>query len=135
MAISERTKLLQDEMAGWIASQFQDRMARYARDGRRHGGLDGVALEIAWVRATRAMAVDVGNSAARERQHELEAEYRLRRMEPPYHLVTAEIAAYAKGAEQMLVEMVRDDPERVAALSASIEEELAAGPTRMVRRS
>jgi len=135
MAISERTKLLQDEMAGWIASQFQDRMARYARDGRRHGGLDGVALEIAWVRATRAMAADVRNGAARDRQHELEAEYRLRRMEPPYHLVQDAIAAYAKGAEQLLVAMVRDEPERVAALSETIEEELEAGRTRVMRRS
>ncbi len=127
MAISQQTKVLQDEVGVWIACGFLDRMARYARDGRRHGTLSPAGLEAAWVRAVRVMAADVRNLAARDRQHELEAEYRLRRIEPPYHLVTAEIAAYAKGAEQLLVEMVREEPERVAALERTLAEELEMG--------
>ena len=130
MAISERTKVLQDEIGTWIASGFMDLMARYAREGRRHGRLDGAALERAWVKAVGAMAANVRNIAARDRQHELEAEYRLRREAPPYHLVTAEIAAYAKGTEQLLVAMVREEPERVAALERTLVEELAAGRER-----
>jgi hypothetical protein len=70
------------------------------------------------------MSANLNNGAAHERQHDLEAEYWLRRIEPPYHLVAAEIAAYAEGAERMLVGLVRGDPRRVAETTRATEDEL-----------
>ncbi len=127
MAISATTKELQDGIAAWITSSFLDRVARYAREGRRHAHLDRAALQHAWVRAVRAMAENVRSTARRERQHDLEAEYRLRRVEPPYHLVEEAMALYTRRANEMLLELLRDDPQALAALADTVASDLDGG--------
>ena len=124
MAISEPTRNLQAEIGAWVASQFLDRMSHYAREGRRHGGLGADQLRDAWMAAVRVMVGNVRDTGARDRQHDLEAEYRLRREEPPYHLMEAEIALYARRTEALLVDMVRSDPAGLEALSDTVAREL-----------
>lgn len=99
-----------------FAAMAQGEIARtqsYLQRGRRFKDLDDEALSHRWVQDMRAWSQSI-----REKPPTLDdadAEYKLRRQEAPYHLVTAELEAIVAAAAKVHEAMSQEDRARANA--------------------
>jgi hypothetical protein len=93
-----------DDLAdAFLASEQMDETAAYLQRGRHlaHTSIDQLTDQ--WVAAFRALPVDPSEETRREFS-DLEAEFRMRELPPPAHLVGSELDA-------AVLEIAKSDPE------------------------
>jgi hypothetical protein len=84
------------KMTAWLESQRMDETQDYLSRGRQLSKLSAEELGQRWVGAFKAY-VGQGDMSRRRELEDLDAEHSLRKLEPPYRLVKADIMKKAEG--------------------------------------
>lgn len=108
-----------------LANSRMQRTQDYVQRGRRHQDASGQELETLFVDTFRAWVADFGNRAQRRGNDDVSAEYELRGIEPPFHLVGPEMDALTKVARE-----VAADPEALEGIGQSIVDEWVEAQTK-----
>jgi hypothetical protein len=115
---------LRDDVLGWLTSSEADETADYARRGRLHSALTNEELLGEWAASFRRMAADIRNLQARAVTSDLQHEFALRSIKPPYDLVRDEIEAFTAQSAAMLEEIKAEDPMRYEQIENDIQRDL-----------
>lgn len=108
-------------VTAFFESQRIDCTANYLTRGRKHRSLSDAELGAKWVEAYRSWANDTSNPEALIAENDLQAEFDLRRLDPPVDLVRDErTKLFAKVVE------VLSDPEEGRRIGRELAEELEA---------
>jgi hypothetical protein len=86
-----------DEVRGWLRSETVDATADYIARGRKHQDMPGTDLAAAWISSFRRLSFEFKNPELHAAQADLSAEYHLRAMKPPYHLVIDDMDRLSAG--------------------------------------
>jgi hypothetical protein len=105
-----------------IENDRQQRLERYLTAGRRLRALDDAALRARFVDTFRLMAANPHEAALRDANGEAELEMIVRKIEPPYDELQAEIAAFCAIA----ADAAEADPEIATKLAKQIRAEIDA---------
>jgi hypothetical protein len=98
------------------------RMEAYLRAGRRLQALDDEVLRARFIESFRRMAGDPRDAALRAANGEAEMELLVRKLEPPYDELQAEIAAFCAIA----ADAAEEDPETATKLAERLRAEIDA---------
>lgn len=120
------SKMLERAMLGLLASQRLDRMARYAREGRRFQGLSDRDLALQWVAAFKASADDPRNAEKRIVERDFDSEFYLRDKEPPAHLVKEAAEKLFAATDAIQRKFEKEDPEGFREFRRELDIELLA---------
>jgi hypothetical protein len=115
---------MNDDVKGWMGSSASDRVADYAARGRKHRGLTDEALASKWVSAFRHMAEDVRDYDRRAVEEDFTSELLLRKIEPPYDLVSEEFERFIAETDRAIKELKIEDPLRFEEIGEEIDREL-----------
>jgi hypothetical protein len=109
---------LEDTLAAFVECEAFDRVADYAKRGRRFNGLDADDLTTRWIAAFKVWAA---NPRDRAESDDLEAELQLRGLKSPYDLVRKEFDALIAAAEAIMAE---NNPRRSLELNVELQRDL-----------
>ncbi len=87
----------------------------YLKRGRQMHGLALPELEKKFVSAVKQVALDEHDNRSRLEMNDALAEYGLRRVLPPYHLIRQETEIMAERGRARLAEMTSDERQRIEA--------------------
>jgi hypothetical protein len=96
---------------GFLQSQSADRAATYAAGGREHARLSVEELQGQWVAAFRAMAADATDADLWSIHSDLDSEFILRGIEPPYSLVKDDLERFITSVDALVREQKQTDPD------------------------
>lgn len=85
--------------AQMVAQDELDQLQGYLQRGRAHQGLDGEALQAAYIEAVRGWADNLLNPEPMQEATDLMSEYRLRDLDPPDELILADIERITSGLQ------------------------------------
>jgi hypothetical protein len=87
-------------------------VANYAGRGRKFAGLAIEALEDQWRTCLRAMADDPLEKQHRDLRGDLEAEFDLRELDPPYDSAKVDLDRFFAEADKLIEQRMADPEER-----------------------
>ena len=97
----------------WIESESVDDIADYAARGRRFATLSDAELLEAWVGALKKSARNFQNTRVRDMHSDYTSEYRLRRLEPPYDLVSDDLDKMTGAVRKWVAELSEEEREEI----------------------
>ena len=97
----------------WIESESVDDVADYAARGRRFAALSDAELLEAWVRALKKSAKNFQNTRLRDTHSDYTSEFRLRRLEPPYDLVSDDLNKMTDAVKKWVASLSREEREEI----------------------
>ena len=111
-----------DLVDAWVANQRLERLEGYIKRGRPLANLSLEELRARWINAIRDWASSLSNFDHEERE-DIEAEMKLRKIDPPFDLVVDQLNAIRSAAEKVGVAIL-NDPERRDAIDRHLTAEL-----------
>lgn len=115
------TDQVTNRIIAFFMSQRADCTADYLTRGRKYRTLSDAELSAKWVEAYRAWAYDTSNPDALTAENDLQAEFNLRSIDPPFDLVRDEQKKVAAEVAEAL-----SDPEEKRRLGRELAEEIEA---------
>ncbi len=109
----------------FVADAAVESAARYAERGRAFASLSEDELSERWIAAFRAWARDWASEERGTERDDLEAEFMLRGLRPPYGVVGPELDALKEQTAAAL-ERLNGEPERRAILNEHLKKQLEA---------
>jgi hypothetical protein len=97
----------------WIESESVDDIAEYAARGRKFANLSDVELSEAWVRALKQSAKNFQNTRLRDIHSDYTSEFRLRRLEPPYDLVSDDLNKMTDAVKKWAAGLSQEEREEI----------------------
>ena len=97
----------------WIESESVDDIAEYAARGRKFADLSDANLSEAWVRALKKSAKNFQNTRLRDTHSDYTSEFRLRRLEPPYDLVSDDLNKMTDAVKKWVASLSREEREEI----------------------
>lgn len=107
--MTDQNQIAHHELAHQAASETQD----YLKRGRQMHGLALPELEDKFVSAVKQVALDGDDNRSRIEMNDALAEYGIRRVAPPYHLIRQETETMAERGRARLAEMTEDERQRI----------------------
>jgi hypothetical protein len=107
------TKRPGNTIQSWIESESVDDVADYAARGRRFAALSDAELLEAWVRAFKKSAKNFQNTRARGTHSDYTSEFRLRRLEPPYGLVSDDLNKMTDAVKKWVASLSPEEREEI----------------------
>jgi hypothetical protein len=111
-----------DLVDAWLANQRLERLEGYIKRGRPLANISLEELRARWIAAMRAWVSSLSEFDHEERE-DIEAEMKLRKIEPPYDLVRDHLNAIRSAAEKVGAEIL-NDPERRDAIDRHLTAEI-----------
>ena len=109
----------------FLANEQVDQIADYASRGRAYERLTDGELAEKWINAFRQFADAPSDERRRAIEMDLKAEFRLRRIEPPYDQVRSEINRVVENMSSGLETIENDDPDAVDEMYEEFQQDLA----------
>jgi hypothetical protein len=97
----------------WIESESVDDIAEYAARGRKFADLSDAELSEAWVRALKQYAKNFQNTRLRDTHSDYTSEFRLRRLEPPYDLVSGDLNKMTNAVKKWAASLSEEEREEI----------------------
>jgi hypothetical protein len=97
----------------WIESESVDDIAEYAARGRKFADLSDANLSEAWVRALKKSAKNFQNTRLRDTHSDYTSEFRLRRLEPPYDLVSDDLNKMTDAVRKWVASLSQEEREEI----------------------
>ena len=97
----------------WIESESVDDVADYAARGRRFAALSDAELFEAWVGALKKSTKNFRSTRLRDTHSDYTAEYRLRRLEPPYDLVSDDLNKMTDAIRKWVANLSQEEREEI----------------------
>jgi hypothetical protein len=102
-----------DPVDAWLANQRLERLEGYIKRGRPLASVSLEELRARWIAAIRAWASLLREFGHEERE-DIEAEMKLRKINPPFDLVEEQLIAIRAAAEKVGAELLNDPDRRLA---------------------
>ncbi len=115
---------LKARVTAYLEHQELERVRRYLATGRPHQRLSDAELTACWCDAFAAMAADIGSLPLQRHEDDLQAEFTIRRLVPPFDAVARHVQALVE-ASRALAESWAADPQRRRAVGAAMLRDLA----------
>src|SRR5262249_49398567 len=106
-------------MMAWLADTQLGHLERYVKAGRRYRSLSQEELFGHWVAVYRRLASDPFCESDRQTSTDLEGEFQLRQLEPPFDLVKHEVEVFGVAVMARMGEITKD-PTESARINAEI---------------
>ena len=116
-------KLARAAVGHTLAKDEMERMQQYLQRGRPYEKLGTPKLRAMFIHAFKERVADLRNPDAWARSNDLQAEYSLRAVEPPFEDLKSELEVMARTAEEMLEGLT---PERADEINKEIIDEYLA---------
>ena len=113
-----------EDISTLVQSSNVDRIAAYARAGRKYASLSMEHLNLAWVATFRKMAENAADPNIRELHNDYDSEMSLRRAEPPFHLVKEEVESFCAAVDELAAGLKANHPDRIDEINAEIERDI-----------
>jgi hypothetical protein len=114
----------QEEMKAFLASEVIDQIVDYSRRGRAFERLSDAELLNIWRDIWDDLANDPLNESNRGRQADIAAEFSLRKSNPPYQIVKAQIKTFLEDSQKAWQKLVAEDPEAERRSNKNLERDI-----------
>jgi hypothetical protein len=117
-------KSMVGDVDAYIANQSMLQMEDYLKRGRAFESVDDGALKSIWVGAFKDIAANFGGPFDWRRYYDVSAEFGVRGQEPPFDLVTSEIAALRAASRERVRKL---DPAKIAKFNDDFDKFVQSG--------
>jgi len=107
---------IEESVHAYLKHKIFVQIAAYTSEGRIYRNQHAAALEKLWVESFQKFAIEL-DAGARKITDDIEADYALRKQEPPYELVEEFLAMLTKKAKDS---MDRASPEKILDIEDSL---------------
>jgi hypothetical protein len=119
-----RHMIKDDRVEGYLQSASIDRVADYLQRGRKHSGLSVEQLTADWMVAFAEIAVDPTNADLTATHNDFDAEFAVRKINPPYDAASDIMDVYCKNVDALIEDVERNDPAHFYEMRESMIDDL-----------
>src|ERR1700722_16742978 len=122
-SVAARKSMVEDVDA-YIANQSMLQMEDYLKRGRAFEWVEVETLRSIWVEALKDIAANFGGPFDWRRYYDVSAEFGVRGQDPPFDLVTSEIAALRTASRERVRKL---DPAKIAKFNDDVDKFIQSG--------